>query len=485
MAVSMTQNPGDYNVAYGPNVVTLDGLGSATKYVLQVQTQTGTVLADIRQSANSNGVAQFDIQNILQTYVSPPDKETPAAGVGNNYVLALSPNEVFKYILRIGSETSGTVTLEPQSYGPYQVWDGVKEYYEENYQTLGGVWPLRASTNGDDASPACTEVTSEARPLTSWRYSRTGSQLAGTPSGLGANETYYVFDVLSGEQMTMSYFNDVQRGTPSPAAQANHIEGFRIVTFSGSTQTQDVVIPNITPNGGGPNASYGGTQAGNDASLIVNVGVGPLNLANVPYTDSSGNAQTFQLGNPTHYYIIPLAYNPGTCLATHTGYSDEPLMSPIRLNVKAADCLDYDPIRFAWLNPYGVMDYFTFKKKNVKSVNTKRNAFLKDANDYDGTTFDIDPASRGYQVYSQTIKENWTATTGYLTDQEAEYLQYLFRSADVRVVLGQNARPGYEAQWFPVVIESTKWTEKTYQKDKLFQYEISFRLANNIKSQRG
>jgi hypothetical protein len=160
-------------------------------------------------------------------------------------------------------------------------------------------------------------------------------------------------------------------------------------------------------------------------------------------------------------------------------------MSPIRINIKPADCLDYDPIRFAWLNPYGVMDYYTFKKKNVKSVNTKRNTFLKDANDYDGTTFDIDPASRGFQVYSQSIKENWLATTGYLTDQEAEYLQYLFRSADVRVVLGNNARPGYEAQWFPVVIESTKWTEKTYQKDKLFQYEISFRLANNIKSQRG
>ena len=241
MAVSMTQNPGDYNVAYGPNVVTLDGLGSANKYVLQVQTQTGTVLADIRQSANSNGVAMFDIQNILQTYVAPPDKETPAAGVGNNDVLALSANEVFKYILRIGSETGGTVTLESASYGPYQVWDGVKEYYEENYQTYGGVWPLRAATQGDDASPACTEVVAEARPLTSWRYSRTGSQLAGTPSGLGANEVYYVFDVLAGEQMTMSYFNDVLRVSPPPASQANHIEGFRIVTFSGSTQTQDVV----------------------------------------------------------------------------------------------------------------------------------------------------------------------------------------------------------------------------------------------------
>ena len=68
-----------------------------------------------------------------------------------------------------------------------------------------------------------------------------------------------------------------------------------------------------------------------------------------------------------------------------------------------------------------------------------------------------------------------------MTDAEAEYLQYLFRSADVRV---QSNRFGTQ-EYIPVVITDASWKEKTNRVDKLFQYTVKFKIAHNIKTQRG
>ena len=69
MAITITQNPGDYNLAYGINPVTLHGLTTEDKYVLQIL-DGSTVVADIRQTPNTEGYAQFDIQNIFTVLYS-------------------------------------------------------------------------------------------------------------------------------------------------------------------------------------------------------------------------------------------------------------------------------------------------------------------------------------------------------------------------------------------------------------------------------
>ena len=71
-----------------------------------------------------------------------------------------------------------------------------------------------------------------------------------------------------------------------------------------------------------------------------------------------------------------------------------------------------------------------------------------------------------------------------MSDSEALYLQGLFTSADVKVRFN-DAPDDQQYQWVPVSLLSTDYTEKTYRKDKLFQYNIRFALAHNLKSQRG
>ena len=153
-----------------------------------------------------------------------------------------------------------------------------------------------------------------------------------------------------------------------------------------------------------------------------------------------------------------------------------------RYNVLPTPCNDYDHIQFAWMNSEGFRDQITFTKRNEKSVVTKKNNFLKEAADYNETRYVVDEQSRGFTTYSQTINENWTATSGFLNDEEAKLLESMFKSASVMVRFSVGE---YANQWVPIQLLSSKYTEKTNRKDKLFQYTVNYRLANNIKSQRG
>ena len=496
--VLLSQSPGDYNLAYGPNPVTLTTLSSgADKFVLQVRTVGGDILADIRQTANSEGNAIFDIQNILQSYVHVSPVNTEIIGVGNASPANLqdSTQEVEQYIIRIGEETSGVVELRSVSYGPYNVIGGKKPWYDLTW----GEGQYQGAINGDDSNPACTNVYFNGRPLSDENDifilgSDLTTQGVAAPSSIGINTRVNVHDVYASDFHTVSYFNPIYRGLPTPAADAQGIEGFRITTYeSDGSQVDDVIIPNIVANGGGPNINYGdGTQPSNNTAIITG-GFGPQNLNNFTYYTTPLATATFTLDPAVaYYYVQTVAYNPATCMASFVGYADESLhyVQMYRIFNRGtvfpqAGCLDYDHIQFSWLNSFGFRDYYTFTKKNVRSTNRKANNYLANTVDYNGTNYATSTGARGYTTYSQEIKEQFTASTGYMSDAEADYLEGLFNSPDVRVRLGNSAPAGYEAYFFGCNVTSASWTEKSYRKDKLFQYDIKFKLANNVKSQRG
>ena len=496
--VLLSQSPGDYNLAYGPNPVTLTTLSSgADKFVLQVRTVGGDILADIRQTANSEGNAIFDIQNILQSYVHVSPVNTEIIGVGNASPANLqdSTQEVEQYIIRIGEETSGVVELRSVSYGPYNVIGGKKPWYDLTW----GEGQYQGAINGDDSNPACTNVYFNGRPLSDENDifilgSDLTTQGVAAPSSIGINTRVNVHDVYASDFHTVSYFNPIYRGLPTPAADAQGIEGFRITTYeSDGSQVDDIIIPNIVANGGGPNINYGdGTQPSNNTAIITG-GFGPQNLNNFTYYTTPLATATFTLDPAVaYYYVQTVAYNPATCMASFVGYADESLhyVQMYRIFNRGtvfpqAGCLDYDHIQFSWLNSFGFRDYYTFTKKNVRSTNRKANNYLANTVDYNGTNYATSTGARGYTTYSQEIKEQFTASTGYMSDAEADYLEGLFNSPDVRVRLGNSAPAGYEAYFFGCNVTSASWTEKSYRKDKLFQYDIKFKLANNVKSQRG
>jgi hypothetical protein len=183
-----------------------------------------------------------------------------------------------------------------------------------------------------------------------------------------------------------------------------------------------------------------------------------------------------------YYYIIPSLYGCSEDPQSQIDVMTEAAWRAQKYIINDEPCNDYPHVQFAWQNSYGYRDYFTFTKKVTHSTKTKNNNFLKGAADYNGLDYSVDLQDRGLTTYSQKIENNFTVQSGYMNDAEAELLKHLYQSAEVKVRFSEGP---YADQWVPVTITNTTYNEKTFRKDRLFQYTVNFRLASNIKSMRG
>ncbi len=484
--VSTTQSPKlPFDMAYGQNIITLEGItGSQMKYALQIFVLGNTTpIADIRQTPNRFNRAIFDIQNILQTQIQPTENNIDglfynAGFQQQNQRLQIANGEIIQYQIAYTTETNGQED-DPFFQDPtiYTCIGGSKEYWQVPYEEGNEFIATLSGTVGT----GCTNVISPARPLSdnTWTIAdtETGDNLLTVNGGYPSPGGIDVHNVYRGDQCTKSFWQTVNRqGNPAVAnANVRGIEAFIIlqanaqgVIFSTST------IGNVQANGGGPNITIGQGLIPSGNNNVITIASGPANFP-----------QGILSPNCTHYYIVPVAYTPPTCIEDEQ--SQTPIMNEAawriqRYNVIDEPCNDYDHIQFAWLNSEGYRDQFTFTKKNEKKINTTRNNFLKDIGDFNQVTYDVNKQSRGFTTYSQNIKEVWQAMSGYMNDKEAELLESMFKSPSVNVRFSTGE---YANEWIPINVISSSYTQKTYRKDRLFQYTVDYKLASNIKSQRG
>jgi len=476
MAIIATQTPSTpFDMAYGANPVTLSGLTTLEdKYVLQVyRVGAADPISDVRQTPNREGLAIFDIQNVLQNLVEPSRDNLDALHynqVAQNTRMRIIRGEVEEYILIANYESDGVV--DPNNdveIGRFTVMGGKKAYWEVPLNTD----PYVVAASGGETIDNCTTISRYAKPLSDNQWtisdSATGDDFLVdflSPGGIDVHNVY------SDDQCTKSFWNPIERdGTLPPASQAQGLEGFYIAQYNAAGNLiLNNFYGNTQGNGGGPNTvvSQGTTPTGN--YNVVTIASGPANL---PANLQSGC---------THYYIIPVVYTSTACSGTATPVMNTAAWRAQRYNILDETCNDYPHIQFAWMNSLGFRDQFTFTKRNQKTVNINRNEFLKEAADYNSTSYAVDVQSRGYTTYSQTLEEVYEVQSDFMNDSEAKTLQSLFTSASalVRFTEGDLAD-----QWVPISIITSNYVERNNRKDKLFQYTITFKIAHNIKSQRG
>ena len=454
MAITVSQNPGEINQAYGVNAVSLSGITGEDKYVLRIKNQAGDIVADVRQTPNRYGQAIFDIQNILQTYIKPGDADIDSIGVNSTDPYRNSFNLGFLYDIEYGTETGGIFTSAGVLEN-FEVYPGRKEYWQER-------WPLniyRSYINMSGVPEIYPRVVQEGLGLTDnktiVKFSEPGLFLP-----------YELYDnvVRADDQVTISYLQQVRTDEATPAATLS-LGAMVVKTYDASgTQLNTYRIDNILSNGGGPNPNFGGTTLPTYPYSYITFGAGPANLeSEVDFTGVS-----FYTVQPFNFALI---YD--NDLIPSQGWKGH------KFTIDNGICLDFEPIQFSWMNSFGVRDYYTFTKKNERSVRIKRDTYLKSAADYNGTTYQVNPEDRGTTTYSQQLDQEYRANTDYISDLDAEWLESLFVSPDVRV------RFSGQKQWYPVTLTSSSYTQKTFRKDRLFQYEVRFKLAHGIKSQRG
>ena len=247
MAIVLTQNPNPHNFGYGVNAVTLSGItGNANKYVLEVRASDGTtVLATLRQSKNVLNVAQFDIQNVLQSYIGTPATNIDQLGVTGD-ILATSTDEVYVYQLWYGSESNGSLVAPLEQSGPYQVVAGTKEYY----QILGAdiidsdIYRLRPIVEAEGGAFPCYTLTDVGNALSNVRrsYTKTGNPYAypDTDNSWDTVTKVWVEECRVDERLTKSWWNQntMDQGAPAPA---NHIGAFQIAVFNNNTQGKSLI----------------------------------------------------------------------------------------------------------------------------------------------------------------------------------------------------------------------------------------------------
>lgn len=452
MAVTITQSPTKkFDMAYGPNPVTLTGIGGAQKYVLQI-IRNGTIIADVRQTPNTLGVAVFDIQNILQTQVAPSVPNVEETGyIGSE--LTSAPNESLNYAIWVGSETNGIETIDTQYAADWVTFGGTKQYYEVPFMSANYVPAMAAS----GTTPI---VVKQAQPFTDRVNFVYGADITdGKPVWLLDGMRVYTWDVTAADMTTISFYNGVN-GTPP--AMVRGLGGIRYTLYNGTTLVDTVVYQNIQAFGGGPNINPNDGTTVSYPYNAITAGTGPKN-----FQDFDPSA--------THYYVSTGAYDPNA----QAFVGGDPMFYVHRFNIIEEACNDFEHYQFSWLNSYGFRDYYTFNKKKTRQVAITRNEFLKEDANYASSSYDVNTYNRGTTVYSQKLQETYTAFTDYISDADAAFLEGLYISADVKV------RMGGSTDWWPISLISSSYVEKTTRKDKLFQYELTFKQANNLKSQRG
>ena len=459
---NLAQVPGvPFNKVYGIVPVSLYGIGGAENFVVQVYDKTNTIkLADLRQSRNEADSALFDISRILQSFTFPSKKQ-----IENTQGWSDSTEEVIEFKIRYGTETAGIVTIDGTAALNFVGINGRKPKYEL-------IWPANEYRPQVQGS-TCVSIYNDsfAKALTDVEYYTQVNQLNynNAPSWAVSNpaQRFYRHKVRRDDYYTLSFLNS-KRDFGSVFAGTKGVAGIRIATYDASDLLiQELLIPNIVSEGGGPDTTQFEYKNIADPYWCVTAGVGLPNLE--PYLTDIDDIK--------YYYIAPVVYQDiGGCPEFSDGYSNA-MWYIHRFEVDNGSCLD-TPIQFSWMNSFGFRDYFTFEKRNRKRDTVRRNNYLQSPVDWNSGSFSIDQRDRGYTTFSQEVAQTWEASTRYLRTHEANLLENLFISPEVRVNFGDGV-------FVPVVIESNSWESIDDYKDRLRQLTIRFRLAENIETQRG
>lgn len=134
----------------------------------------------------------------------------------------------------------------------------------------------------------------------------------------------------------------------------------------------------------------------------------------------------------------------------------------------------YDTNQFLFKNRFGTWDYATFRKKKVEQVDIQRERYKKFDINYGSSNPTKEAWSRGLTDYSTQIREIHTYNTGFINEPDMYYLEELYTSNDVYMIL-DNGVP------FPINIISTDFEKKTKGRGKeITNLTIQFEFSNNI-----
>ena len=164
-----------------------------------------------------------------------------------------------------------------------------------------------------------------------------------------------------------------------------------------------------------------------------------------------------------------------------------------RFDIIEDDCFGHKPTRLTWLNRLGAWDYYTFTKKSVKTVKSKRKNYQQLSGTWNEAEWIPKDHLGGTKVFQNTTKESIELNTDYMDEATATWLEELFTSTEVYIINDfYDTNPGMNftlARYIhkyiePVVITSAKYTKKTNVVDGLITYKVTIDKSKGPNIQR-
>lgn len=442
---SITQYPSIYNSAYVPNVFVLDGIGAADRYVLQVRTAGGSVLANFKQPANASGVGIFDVQRILQSYL------TASYFVEETERATTTPGALFRYQIFYGTETGTIQTIQGQGI----IYNVINAY--DNWRVL--------NTDYAPYVPVPTAIECDLSQNENAVYATTYEYLTNYPGPIPVASTDY---------HTLSFINQIGvSGLQLPYNEAPF--WVRITTTNNGSPADDIIYALSTANGMPIRTDCNDASVifTSDAERIATIGTGPQNIS--PLLVSPYDAYQVRVYSRNACEEGPIVDCGDYAEILGDGYVGD-LIFEKAFTVTDAICERFEPIQLSFINKWGVKDYFTFEKRNTRQTLVERNNYTSTLGTWNAPLFTIDQMGRGQKTFSSTAKTTMTLSSDWMSDDVSLWLQELYQSSSVNIYV--------DGQWEPCQLISNAYIQKTYARDFLFQHEVIVEFANNQKIQR-
>ncbi len=254
-----------------------------------------------------------------------------------------------------------------------------------------------------------------------------------------------------------------------------------------SSSTDDLIFEGtVDPNNG---VSYNWLPTGSAVLLTDRPDgvplVGDLDYFTISAWNGSGTAENLTVSSKTPagstVSSVNLPATDGYFISANIGYNSTNLTVSKGIQVSLdgdtrfwpydEESCNYDRVNFAFINNYGMWDYYGFNLPIKKNTNIQRKSIVKPFVDYSSTTSAYNGKRRGTQVYNTAYSDDISVSTPLISQEVANWLTQLLESPEVYLQEGTNM--------IPIEITNSNFTHNTNARSqKAFQYEISYRYAN-------
>ena len=260
---------------------------------------------------------------------------------------------------------------------------------------------------------------------------------------------------------TLPYFSGLNEFTQS--FEAYQIKTVEVIMYGDSGSLGSFSFDPSSSNGG-----YTGTPSTTlSEAHIMYIGCFPANFngaANATWTANKAAC--------TYYTVRPET-------------SSVPIGELYTIHIICDDARGYEGVRLTWLNKQGTWDYYTFNKKSVRSVSSRRKTYTQLGGTWNESTYKLRGSSGGRKNFRVDSKEKIKVNTDYVSELDSVWFEQLMNSPEVFILNGYQSDSGGVLRRYvqPVTITTSNYTRKTVANDRLIQYSFEVEKSKTLRTQ--